>query len=348
LIASADEKDSTIARLQYLAECKNTEVSSSEFSKKNSLTMEESCMNRIEVQRRKIDGLLKLIQEKNQTIDNLKCELNDLKNTSNNVEETNDNIKTTLDYLEKEIQVYINLNAKKQNVSVNNQLADIKKLRNSLIQKIIAKESSETSMNTSGENLNNLEEACTKSSLISFGSARQRCDSMPDSGVMSDNKTSRCSSIPRPVNGTNTPSPTLVNQSMEDCNIEKLNTQITHLKQELNFKRPKVIEIHNELSNLREKFEKSERLNEYLRKQIEIYHITHGNLDSLLEMAHKLNLTREEMEQYKEKLTKIQQISDSLHNGQNKNNQIYNSSSKSIYFLIFVYFRIIKFNRIVK
>jgi len=334
LIASADEKDSTIARLQYLAECKNTDASSLEFSKKTSLTMEESYLNRIEVQRRKIDGLLKLIQEKNQTIDTLKCELNEIKNSndnnnnSSNVGELNDTIKTTLEYLEKELQVYKNLNAKKHSSSVNNQLADIAKLRNSLVQKIIAKESSETSMNTSAENLNNLEEACTKSSLISFGSARLRCDSMPDSGIMSDNKTSRCSSIPRPVNGTASPSPTLMNQSLEECNIQKLNTQITHLKQELSCKRPKVIEIHNELSNLREKFEKSERLNEYLRKQIEIYHITHGNLDSLLEMAHKLNLTRDEMEQYKEKLTRIQQISDSLHTGKKNSSPISNASSK--------------------
>lgn len=63
---------------------------------------------------------------------------------------------------------------------------------------------------------------------------------------------------------------------------------------------------------MREKLVSSEKLNEYLRKQVEIYHITHGNVDLLLEMGQKLNLTKDELEQYKEKLAKIQSISDSL------------------------------------
>ncbi len=75
---------------------------------------------------------------------------------------------------------------------------------------------------------------------------------------------------------------------------------------------PKITEIHKELSNLRQKLETAERLNDYLRKQIEIYHITQGNLDSLLEMAHKLDLTQDELEQYKEKLFKIQTLKESL------------------------------------
>ena len=70
--------------------------------------------------------------------------------------------------------------------------------------------------------------------------------------------------------------------------------------------------MHNELSKTREKLEAAERLNEYLRKQIEIFHIAHGNNDLLLEMAHKLDLNKDELEQYKEKMSRFQELNDSL------------------------------------
>lgn len=202
-------------------------------------------------------------------------------------------------------------------------MSEIAKLRTQLVK------STEQSFNVNymSQSLENLEseDNCIKSSLMSFSSARTRRDSGPDSGISerscpsgksnSNISNIRTSSIPRPISSrtTATPSPTFSNS--DDCTIQRLNTQIQTLKQELEKKctrAPKVIEIHNELASLRDKFDKSERLNEYLRKQIEIYHITHGNLDSLLEMANKLNLTQEELAQYKDKLSKIQVISDSL------------------------------------
>lgn len=58
----------------------------------------------------------------------------------------------------------------------------------------------------------------------------------------------------------------------------------------------------------------SEHINEYLRKQLEMYHITHGNTESLLEMAQKLNLTKEELDQYKEKLSRANKdLNESFH-----------------------------------
>ncbi len=70
--------------------------------------------------------------------------------------------------------------------------------------------------------------------------------------------------------------------------------------------------MHNELESLREKLSKAERLNEYLKKQIEIHHITHGNIDLLMEMAQELNFTKEELEAYKDKLARTKDIRDSL------------------------------------
>ncbi len=83
--------------------------------------------------------------------------------------------------------------------------------------------------------------------------------------------------------------------------------------------------MHNELSNVREKLEAAERLNDYLRKQIEIFHIAHGNNDLLLEMAHKLDLNKDELEQYKEKMARFQDLNDSLP-GANRFSAIFNKS----------------------
>ena len=77
-------------------------------------------------------------------------------------------------------------------------------------------------------------------------------------------------------------------------------------------KAPKLTELHNEVSSVRERLAEAVKINDYLRKQIEIYHITHNNTESLLEMAQRLNLTKDELELYKEKLAKIEDLNESL------------------------------------
>ena len=77
-------------------------------------------------------------------------------------------------------------------------------------------------------------------------------------------------------------------------------------------KGPKLTEIHKELSKLRDQLKSSEKINEYLRKELELHDITHGNAESLFEMAQKLNLTKEELEQYKLKLVKVREESKTL------------------------------------
>lgn len=77
-------------------------------------------------------------------------------------------------------------------------------------------------------------------------------------------------------------------------------------------KAPKLTELHNEVSSLRERLADAVKINDYLRKQIEIYHITHNNTESLLEMAQRLNLTKDELDSYKEKLAKIEDLNSSL------------------------------------
>ena len=95
--------------------------------------------------------------------------------------------------------------------------------------------------------------------------------------------------------------------------------------------------MHNELLNVREKLEAAERLNDYLRKQIEIFHIAHGNNDLLLEMAHKLDLNKDELEQYKEKMARFQDLNDSLP-GSNRFSTILTRSILKLFKLIDFFF----------
>jgi hypothetical protein len=101
-------------------------------------------------------------------------------------------------------------------------------------------------------------------------------------------------------------SSTEVNTLMNDLNFQKKShEQLVSLLQKANndncllkrqveilcddVRTPKITELHNELTSVRAKLEISDRFNEYLRKQVEIYHITTGNSESLLEMATKYN-----------------------------------------------------------
>lgn len=326
MIVLAEEKDCQISRLKYLSECKDAD--SSGFPTKSLNSTDEINQNRIDVQRRKIDGLMKLIQEKNQSIDSLKFELTELKQTQkeailgdlspsfSNLYCNNEQIKITVEFLEKEIQIYKDLNNGGEEANLAKQLTDMAHLRNQLLKATSAtNELLNSSSNFQMDNENTPEK-------LKFGASKA------DNGIGSKHGRNT-SSIPRLVShnsSTCNSSPTASHTSFstpetDQLIIQKLTNQISGLKQELekkNAKVPKVIEIHNELSSLRERYDESQRLNEYLRKQVEIYHITHGNMESLIEMAHKLNLTQDELDQYKEKLSKIKLISESLPTNQQK------------------------------
>ena len=70
--------------------------------------------------------------------------------------------------------------------------------------------------------------------------------------------------------------------------------------------------MHNELVHVKQELDSTKLIIEYLKKQIEIHHITNGSIENLLVMAQKLNLTKDELDQYKDKLARIQDIADSL------------------------------------
>lgn len=98
--------------------------------------------------------------------------------------------------------------------------------------------------------------------------------------------------------------------------IDEMENENKTLKRQLDKRSPKITELHNEIENLRNRLAIAVNLNEYFKKQIELYHITHGNVDVLIEMAQELNFTKDELEAYKEKLSRAKEVSDALVRGQ--------------------------------
>ena len=107
-------------------------ISIRSFSKSNDAFLVNDMLNsRDDVRRRKMQGLLKSIHEKNQQIETLKNEINDLKmktnlhgstsdlnsSSCNSISNNNSNqtsVKNLLEFLEKEIEIYKKLNSKNE------------------------------------------------------------------------------------------------------------------------------------------------------------------------------------------------------------------------------------------
>jgi hypothetical protein len=66
-------------------------------------------------------------------------------------------------------------------------------------------------------------------------------------------------------------------------------------------------------------------MNKYLFKQIEIHQITNGNCDILIDMAHKLGMRTDEIENYREKISKCVDLNDSLSKRSSTTDTIANS-----------------------
>ena len=133
LILSAEEKDSMIIKLKSITDSNFAmkQLSLKSFSKSND-HLDET--NRDEIRRRKMQGLLKTVQEKNQQIETLKTEISELKikpnlngslsdlnsSSSNSINNNigqqpsaNDfkSIKILLEFLEKEAEIFQKLNS---------------------------------------------------------------------------------------------------------------------------------------------------------------------------------------------------------------------------------------------
>jgi hypothetical protein len=169
LIISSEEKDNLIIKLKSKLIEKETSTKNNFFNNNQESIQEviEKELNsslkdlssedqRDQTKQRKIEGLLKLICEKNNQIDLLKTEINKIKNCSTqnlntslssneynsnnkvceNLEQQNLNI--LLDCLDKEIQIYKKLN---QNDSIHKEnLQEIIKLRNQLLKATIVRD----------------------------------------------------------------------------------------------------------------------------------------------------------------------------------------------------------------
>ncbi len=136
LILSAEEKDNLIIKLKSLNDSDNKIKQTKKcFSKSNDAFLVNDMLScRDDVRRRKMQGLLKSIHEKNQQIEILKNEITDLKSKTNlhgstsdlnssscnSISNSNNNnnnqysVKNLIELLEKEIEIYKKLNLKNE------------------------------------------------------------------------------------------------------------------------------------------------------------------------------------------------------------------------------------------
>lgn len=175
LLTSAEEKDSLIDKLKSALMSMNGSEPSAQNNQEDDLLCKSPQSDEFErdlVRKRKMDGLLKLIQEKNQQIDSLRVEVNELrssrgansgsmsdlnssftnslsnqnngtqhhKNGSSSSSTSSFHVKMVLESLEKEIQIYQKLNSNK-NVDLSKNLDEIIGLRNELIKQTVLRDS---------------------------------------------------------------------------------------------------------------------------------------------------------------------------------------------------------------
>ena len=175
LLTSAEEKDSLIDKLKSALMSMNGSEPTAQSNQEDDLLCKSPQSDEFErdlVRKRKMDGLLKLIQEKNQQIDSLRVEVNELRSSrggnsgsmsdlnssfTNSLSNQNNgtqnhksgssssstssfHVKLALESLEKEIQIYQKLNSNK-NVDLNKNLDEIIGLRNELIKQTVLRDS---------------------------------------------------------------------------------------------------------------------------------------------------------------------------------------------------------------
>ena len=114
---------------------------------------QDSNNQRDSMRQRKIIGLLKLIQEKNQQIESLKYEINEVKPSSSLKPLAGNSVRILLESLEKEVQIYQKLNSTQKNSDLKSNLQEVIKLRNELLRATILKEN-QPMLSTENVNIN--------------------------------------------------------------------------------------------------------------------------------------------------------------------------------------------------
>ena len=258
MVISAEEKDNLISKLKsnLLNENKPKDSTSSDISNQNSF-----------------EELLAKIQEKEKQIEELKTEIDNLKgkhisiselsqstlansklsNSLSNSFSTDNNFKYILDLLEKELNIYKNLNTNK-NKEASNILTEIFSLRNQLLKLTVLKENRALSAKSrflSSDNLNiypNMNEKNSVTTLFSpentsiqdSGMNSHKSDTTIDSNI-SQSQLVKSSSSPKLSNSTTALNSskitefTLKNFSREEliAHIQQVNSENSILKRQL-------------------------------------------------------------------------------------------------------------------
>ena len=72
-------------------------------------------------------------------------------------------------------------------------------------------------------------------------------------------------------------------------------------------------------------------------KQIELYHIKHDNPELLIDMAQKIGMSNDELENYKNQLAKANDLNDSLNNQFRKSNNISDLTNALTGLILFIF-----------
>lgn len=336
---SAEEKDDLITKLKSSVLMENKPMEQLNNSDELLAKIAEK-ENQIEELKTELDSLKN--KPKGTSMSDLSETLlanSKLNNSSSNSLFNDNQFKYVLDLLEKELKLYKKINTN-NNKDANDYLNEICSLRNQLLKLTILKENRalvSTSRFMSSENLSIQPGSDEKNSVLSMispgnisnhdsGVNSQKSDTTIDSNI-SQSKLIKSASTPKLTNSTSSLNSSKINEfTLKNFTCDELIAHIQQISSENNIlkrqldskfnllimfifqifyldKGPKVTEIHKENSNLRQKLQSSEKINDYLRKQLELHHISNGNSESLFEMAQELNLTKEELEQYKQKLS---------------------------------------------
>lgn len=223
MITSAEEKDSIIVKLKEKLISLSGE-NESVLNKTSSLVdLDTSVDDKEQLKKRKTEGLLKLIYDKNQQIDQLKTELNEIKNKNNNMYSSgsmsnlnssftnssasnakpvsssgNQQVNFLVDSLNKEIEIYQRLNkpveSKESPRSLKENLQEIIKLRNQLLRETIMRDNHNMIKRRLSASYDNLQDQKSNANVLL--SPRQDSNhDHPDSGLNSQKSNSALSSI---------------------------------------------------------------------------------------------------------------------------------------------------------
>ena len=329
LLATLDDKDALILKLRTTQRSASAE--STATTTKASTNM-DACES---VRQRKLEGLLRLIQEKNQHIDKLTSEIDRLRQHSTSNHLNNNNYNNNNSNSAESEKSCTSSSSGRGTASSNRELTQPPPPPAQQLHRRDNLRRTSSIPRPIGASSRSPHRQTTTTTTLSSPQPR-RANAPPLCGL------TRSNSTPPPTTSTpldvDTPPPPQQKQQQQaiscstattDHAIKQHRQLVDELKREnLSLKRQLVearcvtapaspthqhtqqvnkvhraTELHKETASLREQLAAARSLNDYLAKQLEVHRATHANAEQLsLDMAKCLSMSKEELARYKERL----------------------------------------------